>query len=64
MYVKHSYFFFYVCHEKNYYYYYYYHGLILMKICMNTKFMKPHFFIKLYVYDMKCHVYEMEKFCD
>ena len=36
------------------------YGTILMKICMNANFMKS----EDTIYDLKCHFYVMEKFCD
>ena len=37
---------------------------ILMEICMNANIMKIHFFHEIILYDLKCHIYVMEKFCD
>ena len=39
------------------------YGPILMKIGMNANIMKTQFFHEI-IYDLKYHVYDMEKFCD
>ena len=39
------------------------YGPILMKICMNANTIKTQFFYEI-IYELKCHFYVMEKFCD